>query len=353
MDFGIMFFGAAEGIESVNRYDVVLRAAELADRGGLRAVWTPERHFDEFGGLFPNPALTSAALAVRTSRLEIRAGSVVSPLHNTVRLAEDWSVVDNLSGGRVALSFGSGWNVNDFVLMPDRYNSRRTVMYEQIETVRRLWAGDAVTLLNPADKPVEVRLTPRPVRADLPIWLTASSSPDTFRRAGEIGANVLTHLIFHNLDELSGKIKIYREARRAAALEPGNGRVCLMLHTFLDGDRERARSVVEHPLKTYLRSAVKLEQLSASGGGTISGSKTMVAEELPADLMEQMLEMTFERYFDTGSLIGDTDHCAGIVDQVADAGVDEIACLIDFGVPADAMLTSLEQITRLAALRRV
>ena len=56
-----------------------------------------------------------------TERIEIRAGSVVLPLHNPIRCAEDWSVVDNLSNGRVGLSFASGWHANDFALAPDNF----------------------------------------------------------------------------------------------------------------------------------------------------------------------------------------------------------------------------------------
>ena len=55
--------------------------------------------------------LLLSALAARTERIQLRAGSLVSPLHDTIRVFEDWSVLDHLSRGRCSLSFGSGWNV--------------------------------------------------------------------------------------------------------------------------------------------------------------------------------------------------------------------------------------------------
>src|ERR1044072_8239679 len=79
--------------------------AMFAARHGFTAVWTPERHFQAFGGLYPNPSVLSAALAMITERVQIRAGSVALPLHHPVRVAEEWSVVDNLSNGRAAISF--------------------------------------------------------------------------------------------------------------------------------------------------------------------------------------------------------------------------------------------------------
>ena len=108
MDFGIMFFSSADQQSDRGKYQLLIEAAKFADQNGFCCVWTPERHFHQFGGLFPNPALITAALAVATQNIQLRAGSLISPLHDTLRLAEEWSVVDNLSDGRVAISFGSG-----------------------------------------------------------------------------------------------------------------------------------------------------------------------------------------------------------------------------------------------------
>ena len=58
-----------------------------------------------FGGLYPNPSVAGAALAAITERVDIRAGSCVLPLHDPIRVAEEWSLVDNLSNGRVGISF--------------------------------------------------------------------------------------------------------------------------------------------------------------------------------------------------------------------------------------------------------
>jgi hypothetical protein len=63
-----------------------------------------------------------------------------------------------------------------------------------------------------------------------------------------------------------------------------------------------------------------------------------------------MLELTFQRYFDSGSLMGDVDHCGEVVEGLGAAGVDEVACLVDFGVSASDLLASLRQVTVLAGL---
>src|SRR5882757_5875674 len=139
MEFSLMFFASSQQYTAAEEYDLVMRATRFADEHGFAAVWTPERHFHAFGGLYPNPSVLSAALAATTQRISVRAGSVVLPLHDPLRVAEEWAVVDNLSLGRVSLSFASGWNANDFALMPENFAQRKEIMLRDIETVRSLW----------------------------------------------------------------------------------------------------------------------------------------------------------------------------------------------------------------------
>ena len=350
MELGIMFFSSAGDLRpGRGRYGLLLDAVRFADRRGFAAVWTPERHFHPFGGLFPNPAVLSAGIATITERLEIRAGSLISPLHSPLRIAEEWSVVDNLSAGRVAISFGSGWNVDDFVLAPGNYEQRHEVMARQIETVRQLWRGGAVTERNGAGKDVAVRVYPRPVRRELPVWMTSSGNPATFEKAGALDANVLTHLIGQDLVALAAKVARYREARARHGLDPRRGKVSLMLHTFVGDDPREVRAQVRAPFRSYLRSAISLEEKAAIGGGVISGGHRIEAHDISETTMEELLDATFERYFENGALMGTADRLEGLVLRLTEIGVDEIACLIDFGVEETAVLAALE---RLDELRR-
>jgi natural product biosynthesis luciferase-like monooxygenase protein len=343
MNLGVMFFSSHAG--DGDRYAIVEQAAQLADRAGFVAVWTPERHFDPFGGLFPNPAVLSAALAKVTDRIQIRAGSIVSPLHDPIRIAEDWSVVDNLSGGRVALSFGSGWNADDFVLQPRNYETRRDLTFDQIELVRRLWRGETVVRENGAGATCEVRIYPTPVQPELPVWVTSSGSRDTFVRAGAIGANVLTHLVGQDLDSLADAIAAYRSARADGGFDPATGVVSLMLHTYVDDDPAQVRAAIDGPLRTYLRSALRLEYRAAAGGPTVSGNHRSPPARADDELMDEMLDLALERYAAGAAMIGSTADCTRRAQAMAEADVDEIACLIDFGIGDAQVLAGLERLT--------
>ena len=171
MQISLFYFASDAGGADVGRarYRLLTEGAKFADQNGFTAVWTPERHFHAFGGLYPNPALTSAAIATITERVQLRAGSVVLPLHNPIRVAEDWSLVDNLSNGRVGLSFASGWHADDFSLMPGNYEKRRELMFEYIETVKKLWRGESVPVTSGSGATIQVKTLPRPVQAEPPI----------------------------------------------------------------------------------------------------------------------------------------------------------------------------------------
>ncbi|MBI4604462.1 MAG: LLM class flavin-dependent oxidoreductase [Planctomycetes bacterium] len=337
--------GHAGGAE---KYRLLLEGARFADENGFAAVWTPERHFHAFGGLYPNPSVTGAAVAAVTRRVAVRAGSVVLPLHDPIRVAEEWAVVDNISGGRAGVAFASGWHPEDFALRPEAYADRKEVMYREIETVRRLWRGEKVARRLAGGREVQVGALPRPVQPELPVWVTTAGSPETWRRAGEIGANVLTHLLGQRLEDIAANAALYRNARREAG-HPGPGHVTLMLHTFVARSDAEAREAVREPMKGYLRSAVSLVKGFAGEWSAYSkrlrGTAEARGDELqrlsPQDL-EGLLDFAFERYFETSGLFGSPETCLRVLDRARAAGADEVACLIDFGVAAEEVLEHLE-----------
>jgi natural product biosynthesis luciferase-like monooxygenase protein len=341
MDFSLFFFADSGGAGG-DRYQLLLDSARFADSHGFTAVWTPERHFHPFGGLYPNPAVTGAAVAAVTERVSVRAGSVVAPLHHPVRIAEEWAVVDNLSRGRVGVSFASGWHAADFVLRPENYADRKNVMAEAIETVRRLWRGESIDFPDGSGELHPVRIFPAPVQPELPVWVTSAGSPETFQSAGRLGAGLLTHLLGQAPDALAGKIALYRQALAEAHGPDARGHVALMLHTLIGEDRDEVREVVREPFSEYLRSSMDL--VVASSGVLPAG---LDPGKLPERDKEFLVRAAFERYFTTSGLFGTVADGARVVSRLEAMGVDEVACLIDYGVPHDEVMRSLGYLAEL------
>jgi natural product biosynthesis luciferase-like monooxygenase protein len=356
IDFSLFYFSSDESADGRHKYELLLEGAKFADRHGFVAVWTPERHFHAFGGLYPNPAVTGAAIAAITENVQIRAGSVVLPLHHPARVAEAWSVVDNLSRGRVGISFASGWQPNDFVLRPENYADNKKIMFRDLEVVKALWRGESVRFPGPKGDEVAVRTLPRPVQKELPIWITTAGNVDTYKAAGRIGANVLTHLLGQSVAELAPKIRAYREARGEHGHDPAGGVVSLMLHTFVGEDESEVRALVREPLKRYLGSSLELLKQYAWAFPAFSRPKDMAADKgddltrLSDEERDALLEHAYGRYYETSGLFGRPEDCVRRIDELREIGVNEVACLIDFGI---ATRTTLDHLADLDRLRRL
>jgi len=340
--FGLLFFGGEEQNAGRDKYDFLLRAARFADEHGFSAIWLPERHFTQMGSLYPSPVVLHAALSQQTKRIRLRAGSVVLPLNDPIRAAEEWAIVDNLSGGRVEISFAPGWNSEDFALRPDHYQNRYDIMYEGIGLVERLWQGERIPARGGNGERIEVRTYPTPVQPRLIKWITAAGSPKTCQQAGAIGANLLTHLFDQGIEELAGKIKLYREARAQNGHDPQTGKVAVTLHTFLAPTMDVVMDKAHVPYCNYLKSNVGLLEKLAKNRGFDIRLSTLTAKQL-----DDAVNLIFAKFLRQRSLLGTPDGCAGLVSQLADVGVNEIACLLDFGPTNEDMLESLKPLCEL------
>lgn len=347
MQFGLFYFANLEGesSEEQNKYHLILKSAKWADQNGFARLWMPERHFHSFGGLSPNPSVLAAALAATTEKVQICSGSVVLPLHDPIRVAEEWAVVDNISNGRIGLGVACGWVPNDFVISgkQEEFDNRKEVLAEHITTLKNLWRGEKHHVTNPMGDQITVQTQPRPIQKEVPIWITAAFNPETFRQAGEIGANVLTHLLGQTLNGLKSKVSIYRKAWDDAG-HPGRGIVTLMLHAFVGENDDAVHGIVREPMKAYLAGSLNLAAANIESVAFLREPEKINVGALTDDDVDDALEASFEKYFHMSGLLGSYEKCLDMVDQVEQADVDEIACLIDFGVESDIVLQSLENL---------
>ncbi|QQC87616.1 MupA/Atu3671 family FMN-dependent luciferase-like monooxygenase [Streptomyces alfalfae] len=329
--FSLFYFANTAG-DKEQPYRFLMETARQADRLGFAAVWTPERHFHDFGGIYPNPSVLGAALASATQNVQIRAGSLVLPLHHPVRVVEDWSVIDNLSGGRAGISFATGWHGTDFVIDPEKYADRRQYTWDTIPVVQKLWRGEEVSFPGPEGTEITPTLYPRPVTRELPFWITASGNADTYAQAGRLGANILTGLIGTETERLAANIALYRKERAAHGHDPDAGVVSVMLHTYLEEDATAARERCREPLREYLRGYLGQQSDMIGGSGADAGG---------ADI-EAQLDFAYERYAHQTALIGSPRTVRPLLDRLAEIGVDEAACLVDFGVPLERAQRSID-----------
>ena len=347
MDYSIYYWGNDDGVGR-DKYALLLEGAKFADENGFVAVWTPERHFHAFGGPYPNPSVTGAAVAGVTKTIGVRAGSVVAPLHHPARIAEEWAVIDNLTNGRAGVAIASGWQQDDFVLRPENTPpENKPAMLRDIETLRKLWRGEAVGFPRKDGTLHEVVTQPRPVSRELPVWVTTAGNPKTWQEAGKLGCNVLTHLLGQSVEEVGEKIKLYHAALREAGHDPADFTVTLMLHSFLSDSRDHAREIAREPMKDYLRSAAGLIKQYAWAFPAfkrpegVANAFDLQLDGLEPEELDAILDFAFERYFNDSGLFGTVEDALKRTEQVKAIGVTEIACLIDYGIDRQTVLDGL------------
>ena len=163
---------------------------------------------------------------------------------------------------------------------------------------------------------------------------------------------MLTHLLGQTVDELKDKLAAYRQAWKDAG-HPGEGYVSLMLHTFVGPDADAVRAKVKQPLIEYLRSSLNLVKQYAWSFPAFKNRDAMGGIDLQSiskEEMDALLEHSFERYYETSGLFGTPESCVAMVDSIKAIGVDDVACLIDFGVDSASVLEHLPYLNQLRKL---
>jgi iturin family lipopeptide synthetase A len=342
LDFSLSFFGRYEREYRIDKYDLLFASGRFADSHGFKALWLPERHFHPFGGFSPNPSVSAAALARETRRIEIRAGSVVVPLHHPIRIAEEWALVDNLSQGRVGIAAASGWHPDDFVLAPDCYKNNRDITFNNLDTIQRLWRGEEVESIGGTGKAFGAKIFPMPKQSTLPIWVTVVKNPDTYMEAGRRGFGILTNMMGQSVQELRSNIALYRQARSEAGFDPATGIVTVLVHAYVTNDAELAQQEAAKPFCGYLSTMTGLLDSLAKNHGKETNFNALSAED-----RDYLLNATYKRYLESSALIGSPESCIPVIESLIAAGVNELACFIDFGVDAVRVIESLPYLDKL------
>jgi len=164
-------------------YAEALDLAVEAEDLGFDSVWTSEHHFAD-DSYMPSVLPMSAAMAARTSRVQIATGLALAPLYDPIRLAEDAATVDAISGGRFLLGLGLGWLGWEFEALGKSLEDRGSAMTTVIRTAREAWSRGVLFDRN-------VAVTPKPAReGGPPIWIGAHAE-SAVRRAARLADGFL------------------------------------------------------------------------------------------------------------------------------------------------------------------
>jgi len=219
MDFGLILpsYRAGATVESIDA------ASETAARLGWDSVFTtdhilvePSQRSEDYYTTFDAIA-TLAHIAARQPTIKVGISVVVVPMRNAIVLAKELATIDALSGGRLIVGVGVGWNATEFgyVGAGDRFNARGAYLEEAVTIWRHLWRGDESEFHGRFHHFEDVRFGPLPAQGEnVPVWF-GGRDERALKRAGRLGEGY--HSSASGPDSYGPRVPIVR----AAAAEAG------------------------------------------------------------------------------------------------------------------------------------
>jgi natural product biosynthesis luciferase-like monooxygenase protein len=218
-------------------------------------------------------------------------------------------------------------------------------MHDHLALIRKLWRGESVLQKDVEGNEVSISVLPKPIQRELPVFLTSSGNPETWKKAGELGINVLCSLSNHTIEDLNVNIAAYREERRKHGFDPHAGIVSTMVHTYVGVDNDSVKKKVKEPLRDFLNGFINQNDTL----NPYKDQNDVVRSAIDND-REALISYAFEKHFNQTSLMGSRQKCIKMVQKLHDVGVNEVACLIDFGLTKHEVLEGLKPLAELKDL---
>ena len=216
-------------------YEQFVELCEIADRGGMHAIWTGEHHAMDFT-IAPNPFINLADLARRTKNVRLGTGTVIAPFWHPIKLAGEAAMTDIISGGRLDIGVARGAYGFEYErIMPglDAWGAGQR-MRELVPAVKALWDGD-YTHDGEFWKFPSTTSAPKPLQQPgPPIWV-AARDPNSHEFAVSHGCNVQVTPLWNGDQEISSLMGKFNAACEKFADQP-RPKIMLLLHTYVGSD---------------------------------------------------------------------------------------------------------------------
>ena len=242
MQLGIYTFGELgdDPDAGARRLAEVVEEAELADRVGLDVFGVGEHHRPEF--LVSAPAVVLAAVAASTKRIRLTSAVSVISSDDPVRVFQEFSTVDLLSGGRAEIMAGRGSFIESFPLFGYDLQDYDVLFAEKLELLLELreqerisWSGAHRAALD------DIGVYPRPVQRPLPVWIAVGGTPASVVRAGSLGLPLALAIIGGLPERFAPLVTLYRDAAGQADHDPAEAAVSINSHAYVADTGEQAR----------------------------------------------------------------------------------------------------------------
>lgn len=324
MKFGVMtlFDHYAEDCSEEQYYKNFFDEATYAEELGFDSIWIGEHHFCRY--ICPAPQIVAPAIAQRTSRIRIGTAIALLPHHDPIRLAEDYALVDLLSGGRLDFGVGRGFIKGTYDGFNQSMDEARERFIESLDFIERAWREPTFSHEGKFYRARNVAILPRPAQKPAPpVYMAAALSPESFVTAGQKGHSILLAPFIQSRGTLKDNVQLYRETLKRSGFSPDNVEIAGGYHSFVDETPEPARSKWEPHYMRYMRFVGSLIEPDEYTSGQYQSWRRSG---------EALKRVTFEQMYPDQVLCGDAAQC---VDRVAllrdEFGVTHFWVYMDLG----------------------
>ena len=296
MELGVYTFGevtpdavTGEMVSPAQRLRDLIEEIELADQVGLDVFGVGEHHRPDYS--VSAPAVVLAAAAERTERVRLTSAVNVISSDDPVRVFQQFSTLDLLSGGRAEIMAGRGSFIESFPLFGYDLRDYDSLFTEKLELLLKIRDSERITWSGRHRAPIEDRpVYPRPIQDPLPVWVAVGGTPESAVRAGTLGVPMALAIIGGEPARFAPFAQLFRRAAAAAGQDPIPP-MSINSHGFIADDSQEAADVSFPSVKTMMDRIgrergwppMTREQYEASRGlhGSIfTGSPAEVTEKI-------------------------------------------------------------------------
>ena len=232
-------------------YEQILEQVALAEELGWECFMFNEHHFLGYGGPIANPAVLLAAAAARTSKIHLGPCIAILPLRHPLHSAEDYAMVDAISGGRLEFGIGSGNTEMDYKVFGVTRENDRQRLHEALEIVLKAWGQDHASHRGEFWRFDELTLYPRPMQQPHPpIWV-AGTSAEGLGWAGRQGYHIMTVGHPHPPEKVYLGVEAWKRGLIEAGFDPSNKHCQFHVRTHVHEDSEQAKLTGMAAVKRY------------------------------------------------------------------------------------------------------
>ncbi|MGH7124107.1 MAG: LLM class flavin-dependent oxidoreductase [Stellaceae bacterium] len=308
----------------------ILDETVYADELGYHSAWIGEHHFNSLGVL-SCPDLVLAHAAARTKKIRLAPAVTVLPLHNPIRVAEQWATLDLLSGGRVDWAAGRGYDKREYEPFGVSFEENQAIFEEGMALVQRLWSsgGERISHHGKYHRFDDVRITPQPIQKPIPTYVGSFSKP-SIELAARLGCGVVVApfaaaMTFGGLKQVA---ELYHECCRKAGTKPGR-LMCSYFTHFADTPAEeaaqRARQI------RYYRECV-IPSFPGDPKTAPPSYRYFIA------MVERLQDLRPEDLTENSVLLGSPARIIETLKKVQAAGIEEVILYFNVGLKPHAQV---------------